>query len=199
RSRPPPCGKDGLRIISGSSPPLTENAPWNVLIEIIRDQPAAPAPQRISEALLAEAFEKGLITDAAIAATEGQAEAFWKIRESISEAERADGLALQHDISVPVAQMADFITKAGAGIERAFPGTQVAAFGHMGDGNVHFHVKAPRDVSAQSGESQWVEKSSMTISPMVHDLVVGAGGSISAEHGIGQTKRDELERLSGDA
>ena len=95
--------------------------------------------------------------------------------------------------------MADFITKAGAEIERAFPGTQVAAFGHMGDGNVHFHVKAPRDVSAQSGESQWVEKSSMTISPMVHDLVVGAGGSISAEHGIGQTKRDELERLSGDA
>lgn len=196
---PRSCLEAVLRHIPGTRPPLTENAPWNVLIEIIRDQPAAPEPQNITEALLAEAFEKGLITDAAIAATEGQAEAFWKIRESISEAERADGLALQHDISVPVAQMADFITKAGAEIERAFPGTQVAAFGHMGDGNVHFHVKAPRDVSAQSGESQWVEKSSMTISPMVHDLVVAAGGSISAEHGIGQTKRDELERLSGDA
>ena len=204
---PDSCLQAVLKHIPGTRPPLADSAPWNVLIEIVRDQPAAADPRELCETLLAEALEKNLISDAAIAANESQTEAFWKIRESISEAERADGLALQHDISVPVSRMADFITDAGAQIEKTFPGTKVAAFGHMGDGNVHFHVKAPRHITeesrAQSASqeiaTQWVEQSADTISPMVHDLVVASGGSISAEHGIGQTKRDELERLSGDA
>lgn len=200
---PKSCLDAVVEHIPDTRAPLTEPAPWNVLVEFVRDQPAATDPRELVEALLAEAFEQQLISDAAIAANESQAEAFWKIRDSISEAERAAGPALQHDISVPVAKMADFITEAGTQIEQTFPGTEVAAFGHMGDGNVHFHVKAPTDISpksgAASGGAEWMAQSSSTISPMVHDLVVATGGSISAEHGIGQTKRDELGRLSSDA
>ena len=194
---PRSCLDAVLRHIPGARPPLANEAPWNVLIEIVRDQSNTADPRTIAEDLLTQALERNLISDAAIAANESQAEAFWKIRDSISEAERADGPALQHDISVPVSRMADFIIDAGAQIEKAFPGTQVAAFGHMGDGNVHFHVKAPK--AAQAGAAQWVEQASNTISPMVHDLVMASNGSISAEHGIGQTKCAELERLSDDA
>lgn len=196
---PKSCLDAVLEHIPDTRPPLINSTPWNVLIEIVRDQSDATDPRELVEALLAEALDAGLISDAAVAANESQAEAFWKIRDSISEAERADGPALQHDISVPVPQMADFIIEAGAQIETAFSGSKVAAFGHMGDGNVHFHVKAPTNVTAESGGARWMVQSSQTISPMVHDLVVAAGGSISAEHGIGQSKRDELQRLSGDA
>ncbi|MCG6120717.1 MAG: hydroxyacid dehydrogenase, partial [Blastomonas sp.] len=132
---------------------------------------------------------------AAISASESQAEAFWKLRDSISEAERAHGPAMQHDISVPVAAMAQFILDAGVAVEARFPGTEVAAFGHMGDGNVHFHVAAPKGADPR----HWPDNPGKEISGFVHDLVVAAGGSISAEHGIGQMKRDELERLSDPA
>ena len=91
--------------------------------------------------------------------------------------------------------MARFINEASPVIEAKFPGTKVAAFGHMGDGNVHFHVKAPAGVQAQ----EWMRDFGKQITPLVHDLVIAAGGSISAEHGIGQNKRSELERLSSDA
>ncbi|GAB5483054.1 MAG: FAD-binding oxidoreductase [Parasphingorhabdus sp.] len=196
---PKTCLDAVLEHIPDTRPPLNDSASWNVLIEFVRDQKLADDPRELVEKLLAEALEQGLIQDAAIASNESQAEAFWKIRDSISEAERASGPALQHDISVPVARMADFITTAGTQIEEAYTGTKVAAFGHMGDGNVHFHVKAPTQIKAGQDGSQWMEQSSQTISRMVHDLVVAEGGSISAEHGIGQTKRDELERLSSDA
>ncbi len=196
---PRTCLDSVLKHIPDTRPPLEQGTPWNVLVEFVRDQPGAADPREVVESLLTEAIGENLISDAAIAENESQAEAFWKIRDSISEAERADGPALQHDISVPVAQMADFITEAGAQIENAFSGTEVAAFGHMGDGNVHFHVKAPDDVTAGPDGAKWMLQSSQTVSPMVHDLVVATGGSISAEHGIGQSKRDELARLSGDA
>ncbi len=196
---PKSCLDAVLRHIPDTRQPLEQAAPWNVLIEIIRDQSGATDPRELVESLLMEAIDKGLISDAAVASNEGQAEAFWKIRDSISEAERADGPALQHDISVPVAQMADFITEAGEKIEARFPGTAVAAFGHMGDGNVHFHVKAPPGITEPAKAGAWMSQSSQTISPMVHDLVIASNGSISAEHGIGQSKREELGRLSGDA
>ena len=192
---PDSCLQAVLKHIPDTRSPLSEPTAWNALIEIVRDQPEAEDPREISEALLAEAVEQGLALDATIASNETQAEAFWKIRDSIAEAERADGPALQHDISVPVHQMADFITSATPEIEKAFPGTEVAAFGHMGDGNVHFHVKGPASAVGHS----WASEHALTITPMVHDLVISYGGSISAEHGIGQVKLDELERLSGGA
>lgn len=189
------CLANVLHHIPGTRAPLGSEHPWHVLIEFARDDLAATPPQERAEALMAEAFERGLVQDAAISASESQAEAFWKLRDSISEAERAEGPAMQHDISVPVADMARFIIEAGAEVERRFPGTEVAAFGHMGDGNVHFHVAAPKG----SDRTTWPEHPGKEISRLVHDLVVAAGGSISAEHGIGQLKRDELERLSDPA
>lgn len=183
-----------LEHIPGTRAPLEGVHPWHVLIETVASDPRAEPPAQILEQLLAAGLERGLIRDATIAASEAQAEALWKLRDSISEAERASGPALQHDISVPVAAMPDFMIDGAAAVEAAFPGTSAGAFGHLGDGNVHFHVRAP--AGADRG---WVAENSGRISPFVHDLVVAAGGSISAEHGIGQMKRDELARLSSPA
>lgn len=192
---PQRCLANVLRHVPGTRAPLSSAHPWHVLVEFARDTAGAPAPEAFAEAVMAEAFERGLVLDAAISASESQAEAFWKLRDSISEAERAEGPAMQHDISVPVAAMERFIVEAGAAVEAQFPGTEVAAFGHMGDGNVHFHVAAPAGADA----SHWPDHPGKEISAFVHDLVVAAGGSISAEHGIGQMKRDELERLGDPA
>ncbi|ODP38996.1 FAD-binding oxidoreductase [Sphingomonas turrisvirgatae] len=182
-----------LRHIPGTRAPLERPHPWHVLIEAVASN-ADEAPSALIETLLAQAFERGLVRDAAIAASEAQGEAFWRIRDSISEAERASGPALQHDISVPVAAMPNFMIDGARAVEAAFPGTSAGAFGHLGDGNVHFHVRAPA-----GSAPDWPTRNAGVISPFVHDLVVAAGGSISAEHGIGQMKRDELARLSSPA
>lgn len=192
---PQRCLDNVLAHIPGTRAPLAKPHPWNVLIEFARDDASATPPDVLAEAMMAEAFERGLVRDAAISASESQAEAFWKLRDSISEAERAEGPAMQHDISVPVADMAQFIIDAGAKVEARFPGVRVAAFGHLGDGNVHFHVAGPREAD----RARWTASPGNEISAFVHDLVAEAGGSISAEHGIGQMKRDELARLSDPA
>ena len=189
------CLANVLHHIPGTRAPLSSEHPWHVLIEFARDEASALPPEQFAEDVMAQAFERGLIRDAAISNSESQAEAFWKLRDSISEAERAEGPAMQHDISVPVADMARFIIEGGAAVEAQFPGTEVAAFGHMGDGNVHFHVAAPKG----SDPLRWPDAPGKQVSGFVHDLVVAAGGSISAEHGIGQMKRDELARLSDPA
>ncbi|UUX98206.1 FAD-binding oxidoreductase [Sphingomonas sp. J315] len=180
--------------IPGTRDPLNGPHPWHVLIEAVASDAGAEPPAILLERLLSGGLERGLIRDATIATSEAQAEALWKLRDSISEAERASGPALQHDISVPVAGMPDFMIDGAAAVEAAFPGTSAGAFGHLGDGNVHFHVRAP-----VGADRNWVAENSGRISPFVHDLVVAAGGSISAEHGIGQMKRDELARLSSPA
>lgn len=140
---------------------------------------------------MADAINGGLVEDATIAQNEGQADVFWLLRNSISGANRAIGPAMQHDVSVPVADMADFVIEATPLVEGRFPGTKAIAYGHLGDGNIHFHVLAP--TGAVRGEWEWDE--GKRVSAYVHDLVTQWGGSISAEHGIGQMKRDELGRL----
>ena len=179
-----------LRHIPGARPPLSGNHGWHVLVEATTADAAANIDAELSR-LLGEALDQALIEDAAIAANEAQAEAFWRIRDSISEAERAEGQTLAHDLSVAVADMPRFIADASAEVERAFPGVIASAFGHLGDGNVHFHVRAGSRES-----SGWYEGEGVTITRFVDDLVTAAGGSISAEHGIGQLKRDELARLA---
>lgn len=180
-----------LEHIPGTRPPLGGKHPWHVLIEYVASENA----RGVLETLLGEALEAGLARDAIVSSNEAQAEAFWRIRDSISEAERAAGPAVQHDISVPVEAMPDFMTSAAAEIELAFPGVHASAFGHLGDGNVHFHVRAPGGVDG----GQWRGTTGKAASRMVYDLVNDAGGSLSAEHGIGQMKRDELLRLSDPA
>lgn len=183
-----------LSHIPGTRCPIATRTPWHVLMEVDHADPSDPGPSERLEGVLAKAIDNGLAVDAAIAASEAQADAFWRIRESLSEAERAQGPALQYDISVPVARMPAFMTDMARAAESAFPGTSASSFGHLGDGNVHFHVRAPR--GTPDGPA-WIAAQGASISAFVHDAVVAAGGSISAEHGIGQMKRAELGRLAG--
>jgi FAD/FMN-containing dehydrogenase len=182
-----------LEHVPGTRPPLGQAAPWNVLVEAVAPM-AAPGPEKLLYEGLRSALETGLVADAAIAASEAQAEAFWRLRDSISEAEKKDGPAAKHDISVPVEAMAGFTVDAAAAVEARFPGTRVNAFGHLGDGNIHFNVRAPEGAGAL-----WLESTGEAVTAFVHDLVTAAGGSISAEHGIGQMKLAELQRLGDPA
>ncbi len=171
--------------------PLDGQHAWHVLIEVVADHSQADGLRDKVEAMIASAFEAGLVEDAVLSTNEAQAEAFWILRDSVAPAERAKGPAVQHDISVPVEKMPDFVDHAIATIEAAWPRTQAIAFGHLGDGNVHFHVIAP----SGSAQELWDAGDAKAISSQVHDMVTSWGGSISAEHGIGQVKRTELERL----
>jgi FAD/FMN-containing dehydrogenase len=185
------CLDSVVEHLPGARPPLSGKPPWNVLIEVVADRAAAASLRERCETMMVGAMEKDLLDDAVIAASEAQAEAFWLLRDSIAPAEKARGPAVQHDISVPVERMPEFVDAAIPEVEAAWPGTQVVAFGHLGDGNVHFHVIAPGIKDAES----WFSKEGRRISTQVYDLVTAWGGSISAEHGIGQLKRDELARL----
>lgn len=184
-----------LAYLPGARAPLAGAHAWYALIELVAEsdvgEQGADRLAAIAEALLASALEAGLIADATIAASEVQAEAFWALRDSIAPAERALGPAVQHDISVPTPAMPDFVDAAVSLIEAVWPGTRAIGFGHLGDGNIHFHVIAPPGADAES----WQAGDGKAISRQVHDLVTRWGGSISAEHGIGQLKRDELARL----
>jgi FAD/FMN-containing dehydrogenase len=172
--------------------PLDATHPWHALVEATADSSEAELPAELLTRLLAPLIERGLVADAVISASEAQAEAFWRIRDSLSEAERAAfGPATQHDISVPVDAMPPFLANAAVAVEQAFPGTHASGFGHLGDGNIHFHVRA-----GQRGGPDWLQREGPAVTRLVDDLVTAAGGSISAEHGIGQMKREELERLS---
>jgi FAD/FMN-containing dehydrogenase len=179
-----------LKHIPGTRAPLAGEHDWQVLIEAATADPATDITAEL-ERLLATALSQRLIGDAVIASSEAQADAFWKLRDSISEAERADGPTLAHDISVPVADMPRFLVSAAAEVERAFPGVKATGFGHLGDGNVHFHVRA-----SDRAAPDWYDREGATITRFVDDLVTAAGGSISAEHGIGQLKLAELARLA---
>jgi len=188
---PHSCLQAVLSYVPGTRAPLNEDHAWHALIEVVADRSGADRLRDMCEAMLADAFEKGLLEDAVIAANETQAEAFWLLRESIAPAERAKGAAVQHDISVPVERMPEFVATAVPLLEGDWPGTEAVAFGHLGDGNVHFHVIAPAGVDGPA----WQRGDGKTISQQVNSLVTDWGGSISAEHGIGQLKRGELERL----
>jgi FAD/FMN-containing dehydrogenase len=183
-----------LRHVAGTRAPLGEAHPWNVLIEATAPV-GAPDPAEMLGAALGAAIEGGQIEDATIAANEAQAEALWKLRESISEAERIDGMAAKHDISVAVSQMPAFLEEGRRVVEARFPGVRVIAFGHLGDGNVHFNIRAPAGVDDRA----WFAREGAGISSFVHDMVTAEGGSLSAEHGIGQTKLADFARTSAPA
>lgn len=188
---PAACLDAVLDYLPDARSPLAGRHAWHALVEFVSSGEDGAPLQELAEAALGAAMEAGAVEDAVLAASEAQAEAFWLLRDSAAPAERAKGPAMQHDISVPVEAMPDFVAAAVPEIEAAWPGTEAIAFGHLGDGNVHFHVLAPS--GAERGA--WEEAEGKAISRQVHDLVTRWGGSISAEHGIGQMKRDELARL----
>jgi FAD/FMN-containing dehydrogenase len=179
-----------LKHIPGTRAPLAGEHRWHALIEATTASPGTDIDAEL-QTLLAAALQQGIIGDAVIASNEAQAESFWKLRDSISEAERAEGQTLAHDISVAVANMPGFIVDASEQVERAFPGTITSGFGHLGDGNIHFHVRAGAHAAPD-----WYEREGAEITRFVDDLVAAAGGSISAEHGIGQLKLGEFARLA---
>jgi FAD/FMN-containing dehydrogenase len=189
---PDHCLASVLAHLPDARAPLAGSHRWNALIECVGTSGSSDDLRGALEAALAKAMEQGLLEDAIIATSERQAENLWTLRDSISAAERALGPAMQHDISVPVERMPEFILAAIPAIEAEFPGTRGVAFGHLGDGNVHFHILAPK--SAVPGV--WEDSQGKAISARVYDLVTQWGGSISAEHGIGQMKIGELARLS---
>jgi FAD/FMN-containing dehydrogenase len=178
---------EGVRLVveqfPGQRAPLAGSFPWHVLIEL-----AGPAP--LDDLLGAELLAAGVV-DAVVAASGAQAAALWAIRESLPDAERREGPAVHHDISVAVAALPGFTVAATAAVEAAFPGARVIAFGHLGDGNLHFNVRPPAGVEAEG----WLVPRRAAITALVHREVAAAGGSISAEHGIGVLKRDDLARL----
>ena len=183
-----------LAHIPAARAPLEARHPWNVLIESTSPGGGGAAADLLGAALAA-AMEAGLVDDAVLASSESQAEALWSLRESISEAERQEGPALKHDISVAVSQMPGFIEMARREVEGRFAAVRVVAFGHLGDGNIHFNVQPP---PGEEGTA-WLDGHGPAVTGMVNDLVAAAGGSISAEHGIGQMKLAELERTAGAA
>lgn len=183
-----------LAGIAGTRRPLAAAHRWHVLVESVAPQGARDAAEALQEALAA-ALDEGLAEDAMVAASEAQAEALWRLRESIAEAERMQGPSVKHDVSVPVSAMPAFIEEARAAVEARFEGARVVAFGHLGDGNVHFNVQPPPGAEAKA----WLAARAGAVTRLVHDRVGEAGGSISAEHGIGQSRLAELSRTADPA
>ena len=171
--------------------PLAPNpaAPWTVLLEQSDSEGEAHA-RGLFEALLETAFETGLVADAAVAESIVQSRAMWHLRESIPLAQAEEGLNIKHDIALPVSRIADFVAATDAALLRAFAGARLVDFGHLGDGNLHYNVQAPEGVAA----ADFLQANEAAVNAIVYDAVLAHGGSISAEHGIGALKREELAR-----
>ena len=175
-----------LRQIPGTRDPLPQAQPWYVLAELT-DALAGSTLRDDFEAALATGMERKLVRDATVAANQAQAQALWRLRENIPEASRIEGLVYRHDVSVAVSRIPEFIATASSALEANFPGVRIICFGHLGDGNLHFNAFVPgRDRSDAQA------RAATDVNRTVHDIVRRLGGSISAEHGIGQSKRSEL-------
>ena len=168
------------------SPDPLPDHPWYALIQV-NDSAADTGLGALVEGALAAAVDAGIVADATIAQSQEQADRLWALRENISEAQRREGPNIKHDISLPISAIPRFVDETGAALVAAFPGARLVVFGHLGDGNLHYNVAAPDGSAAERFLDHTPEANRI-----VHDRVVAAGGSISAEHGIGQLKRGEL-------
>ena len=176
-----------LKHIPGAQPPLLNN-PWYLLVELSGAGDEA-ALQASMEAFLESALESGGISDAVLAQSVEQARRLWALRENISEAQKIEGLSIKHDVSVPISRIGEFVEQADTALEKAFPGIRIVTFGHVGDGNLHYNQSKPE----AGGNADFIGAQAQ-VNELVHDIVHRLGGSISAEHGIGQLKREELLR-----
>ncbi len=181
-----------LRYIPGARDPLAEAYDAYVLFELASSQPGEDL-RGLMETVLSDAMEAGLALDAAIAESGQQAADFWRLREALPEAQKYAGASIKHDISVPISRIADFLDDASAKVEAAVPGLRVCAFGHLGDGNIHFNLCQP-----EGGDGAAFEARMTDLNRIVHDTVVAMRGSISAEHGIGRLRKDELAHYASD-
>jgi FAD/FMN-containing dehydrogenase len=178
------------KYMSDISAPFAVPAPWQVLVEWSSSQPREPLETALTAALQAAA-ERGLLQDAALAQNETQRAAFWRLRENIPTAQQRAGASLKHDISVPISQLAAFIERGAALAAQLAPEGFLVAYGHVGDGNLHFNVSQ----KAAADRSEFLTRAP-ALQRALHDCVAELGGSFSAEHGIGQLKVEELARYS---
>ena len=183
-------GREALQLVLKHIPdvraPFAEVGEWAVLIEL-SDMISSEGLNELLEGALAEACEAGLVRDAVIAQSSTQAQALWALRENISEAQRIEGISIKHDIAVPVSSVAAFLERAGQALAARWPDVRIVAFGHIGDGNLHYNLS-----KADALENPDFIARTPEINRVVHDLVDALGGSISAEHGLGQLKREEI-------
>ena len=177
----PRLGLDfALRHVPGITDPLAARHDWYVLAELWASAENARLGETL-EAVLAEALEAGLVVDAALAASEAQAQAFWRIREGLVEAQKFEGGSIKHDIAVPISAVAEFVERVTAAVEARVPGVRSLVFGHIGDGNIHLNLTQPEGADTATFLARWDE-----LRRVVYDVVVDLNGSISAEHGIGR-------------
>jgi FAD/FMN-containing dehydrogenase len=181
-----------LRHAPGSRDPLAGRHEWYVLIEL-SSQLSAGLEDTLSQILQA-AMEQGIVEDAAVAATLQQRKAFWRLREDMSDVQRAEGGSIKHDVSAPVGATADFIAEASKAVLAYLPEARIVAFGHLGDGNIHFNVSQPIGADKEEFLARWE-----AVNEIVHSIVARYQGSISAEHGIGRLKRELLKKTKDPA
>jgi FAD/FMN-containing dehydrogenase len=174
-----------LKHAPGTRDPLAETSPWYVLAEFT--SPAETDLNSATEALLGEAFAQGLATDGALAASLDQRLSFWRLREAMSEVQRFEGGSIKHDVSVPVQAVPELLARGTALLHQMVPGGRPVAFGHLGDGNIHFNLSQPVGADKAAFLARWDE-----INAAMHALVHELHGSVSAEHGIGRLKRHLL-------
>ncbi len=189
-------GRQGSELVLAHIPdtrdPLETATPWSVLIELVSGEPEAA--DRAMQRLLEDAFERGLIVDAAVAQNDGQAAEFWRMREDMSAAQKAAGGGWKHDVSLPLTALPGFIERADRALLDAFPGIRLVCFGHLGDGNLHYNVVPPVGEDPAAFAARRDEGARI-----VHDLVGELEGSISAEHGLGRLKTEEALRYKDPA
>lgn len=175
--------------IPGVRDPMETVHSWYALIDISTSDSAESAERMVHE-LLEQGIVAGLVENAVIATSEEQRKALWHMRESMSPAQKPEGGSIKHDVSVPVSSIPAFMKEADAAVMRAMPGARICSFGHMGDGNIHYNISQPVGADKQAFLDRWRE-----MNAIVHGIVLKYNGSISAEHGIGQLKRDELAEV----
>lgn len=172
--------------VPGNRDPLEDKHAWYVLIDISSGRSEDDA-DAMMQSVLENAFANGLIKDAVIAQSDAQRQALWTLRETMPGSQKPEGSSIKHDVSVPVAAVPEFMERADKAVLAVMPDARIVAFGHMGDGNIHYNISQPRGADPQAHLARRHE-----INDIVYEQVLAVGGSISAEHGIGQMKRDRL-------
>jgi FAD/FMN-containing dehydrogenase len=174
--------------LPSEKPRFAEEHPWYVLIEATGQSEPGCLRAPLEE-LLSAAWEEQLVIDAVIAESDSQRRRLWALREGQAEAQKAGGAGIKHDVSVPVSRVPEFISRADEALARAIPGIRPFAFGHLGDGNIHYNPMPPEGISTASFAMRREE-----VNRIVHDIIADLDGSISAEHGVGQLRTAEMRR-----
>ena len=181
------CIRFAQRHIPDVTLPLDDEYPWYVLTDI-----AVGSDTAILESCLMEALENGIVSDAVIAKNDSESSRLWRLRHSLSEAQKSEGASLKHDISVPTSRIAKFVAEGDRLVTEQIPGARLVTFGHVGDGNLHYNISQPRDMDGEIFLSQGA-----VLTEKLYDLAARLGGSFSAEHGVGTFKRSYLEQYRG--